>query len=119
MKAPLRLCLLSLIVAPLWAVIPGGVEKIDDLGSKEVLAAARAAVCRLNEMSDSIYETLLVDVTDGTEQVTQQSLRSYNVEVYWSVIFGHIDSRWEEVCADYHRGTVHRLQEEGRDQDHH
>ena len=57
----------------LWAApstsIPGGIEKINDLESEEVLAVAGAVVDRLNELSNSLYKTVLVKVTEGTVQV--------------------------------------------------
>ena len=73
MKTALLLCVFSALVVPWWA-IPGGVEKIEDPRSKEVLGAARAAVDRLNKASNSIYETLLVDVIHGTQQVKSPRL---------------------------------------------
>ena len=63
------LLLFLAVMAPNWAVSPGGMEEIDDLESDEVLAAANAAVSRVDADTNSIYKTLLVAVTDGTLQV--------------------------------------------------
>jgi hypothetical protein len=73
MKVVLFFSLLCLALAPRLTVSTGEVEKIDDLGSDEVLAAARVVVSRLNEMSNSVYKTVLVDVIKGTEQVSMGS----------------------------------------------
>ena len=64
------LLLFLAVMAPNWAVSPGGMEEIDDLESDEVLAAANAAVSRIDaDTTNSLYKTLLVAVTDGTSQV--------------------------------------------------
>ena len=99
MKTALFFCVFSALVAPQWAT-PGGVEKIDDLGSEEVLAAAQAAVDRLNQGSNSLYEMLLVEVLDGTQQVTSSLFSRYNGEGP-SVPFPHVGGRWEELRSDY------------------
>lgn len=71
MKLVLFSALLSAVVVSLSANGNlGGVEKIQDLGSDEIQAAARAAVSRLNEISDSEFKKVLVKVTEGTVQVS-------------------------------------------------
>ena len=69
LKLVFLVSLLCAVVAPLSADLPGGVRKIDDLESEEVQAAARAVVTRLNQISNSVYKTVLVRVTAGTVQV--------------------------------------------------
>lgn len=69
MKLLLFLVLLTASLTFISATIPGGAEKIKDLESDEVQAAARAAVTHLNKISDSEFKTVLVKVTEGTVQV--------------------------------------------------
>ena len=69
LKLVFLVSLLCAVVAPLSADLLGGVRKIDDLESEEVQAAARAVVTRLNQISNSVYKTVLVRVTAGTVQV--------------------------------------------------
>ena len=104
METALLLCVFSALVVPQWA-IPGGVEEIDDLRSKEVLSAAQAAVdclnepavdCPNNDASNSVYKTLLVDVIDGTQQVNTASVAA-GVEIGYRAFYGYTGRRWEEV----------------------
>jgi hypothetical protein len=97
MKVVLFFSLLCLALAPRLTVSTGEVEKIDDLGSDEVLAAARVVVSRLNEMSNSVYKTVLVDVIKGTEQVVA------GYKYVLTVLVGRsIDCKKDEDSEDCH-----------------
>jgi hypothetical protein len=113
MEAALFLCVFSALVVPQWAIL-GGVEKIDDLRSNEVLSAAQAAVDCLNEAavdcpneaSNSVYKTLLVDVIDGTQQVNTASVAA-GVEIGYRVFYGYTGRRWDEIRSLYSRWKIY------------
>lgn len=74
MKLLLFFALLNAALTFISASVPGGVEKINDLESDEVQAAARVAVNQINKLSNSEFKTVLVKVTEGSVQVCPFSM---------------------------------------------